>query len=150
MPVSPSPGTLERTPCCAGADEVASVRLYSVPAVGLATLLGSPLAGAFVMQHNFKVLGRGNQLLRLWSLAIGLFVATFSLSSWHPETFSAQLLIVPEVLVMLVYARFCFSGSAGWQAHGRYSNWRVLGIWLLLLLVILTTIIELTLLLSLF
>lgn len=150
MPVTTSPSTLERIPHCAGADEAASAKLYSVTAVGLATFLGSPLAGAFVMQHNFKILGRGKQSLKLWSLAISLLFATFSLSSWRPEIFSAQLLIVPEVLVMLVYARLCFADAARWQAERLYSNWRVLGICLLLLLAVLLTVIEMTLFLNLF
>ncbi|ARU87651.1 hypothetical protein [Pseudomonas sp. M30-35] len=147
MTVSASPRTLERGPRCAGADDV---KLYSVAAIALATLLGSPLAGAFVMQHNFNVLGRRHQSFRLWGIAISLFVAAFFICAFLPETFGAQLLIVLETLVMSVYAKRSFAGSVELQGKAFYSNWRVVGICLLLLLVMLVAIIEVTLFLNLF
>lgn len=150
MIVSTSPSAQEQLPHCAGADEIVSAKLYSVTAIALATLLGSPLAGAFVMQHNFNVLGRSNQSLRLWGIAISLFVATFGISGLLPEAFGAQLLIALETLAMLVYAKLSFADSAELQVKAFYSNWRVVGICLLLLLVMLVAIIEVTLFLHLF
>lgn len=147
MMVSTSPGTLDQLPRCAGVDDA---KLYSVTAIVLATLLGSPLAGAFVMQHNFNVLGRSNQSFRLWAIAISLLVTAFGISGLLPEAFGVQLLIALETLAMLVYAKLSFADSVELQPKAFYSNLRVVGICLLLLLVMLVAIIEVTLFLNLF
>ncbi|WP_339487492.1 hypothetical protein [Pseudomonas sp. EL_65y_Pfl2_R95] len=138
------------TPHRAGTLEVAEARLYSVTAIVIATLLGTSLAGAFLCHHNLSVLGRANELFRLWAIAISLFAATFALAALLPEAYGRQLLVVPEALAMLMYAKLSFAGSAQLHAKGFYSNWRTVGICLLLLLAMLAAIMELAFFLSLF
>ncbi|MFI8481637.1 hypothetical protein ACIGCM_13825 [Pseudomonas sp. NPDC078700] len=119
-------------------------------AIVIATILGTPLAGAFVLHHNLIVLGRSRESFRLWLVAISLFIVTFAFCEVLPEAYGAQLLIVPEALIMFGYAKYSFADSAQLQARGFYSNWRAVGVCLLLLLAMLAAILELMFFLRLF
>lgn len=131
--------------CSAGTYEEPAVKLHSVSAIVIATVLGSPLAGAFIFNHNLNALGRSAESVKLWVLAIGLLIATLSVSTLLPEGVAAQLLILAEALAMYVYAKLSFTGlvnTSAQQARRYYSDWLAVGICVLLLLAALLTMVP--------
>jgi len=111
-----------------------TARLYSLRAVGWATLFGSPLAGAFIITKNLRLLGRAADIRKTWALAVVLSVVLMGLSFVLPDNLSATGFTVAQVMGMYFYAKSLYETSL--SQHGEkggafYSNWRAVGIGLL-------------------
>ena len=114
--------------------------LYSLPAVGLATFFGTPLAGAYVLAHNLRHYGLRKELQQAWWLAIGIFVVVTALGFLLPESVPGIAFTVVQVIAMNQYAKSVLGSRMQEYAaeQGRlYSNWRAVGIGLLFILAIL-------------
>lgn len=112
-------------------------KLYSLAAVGWATFFGTPLAGAYVLNHNLKALGLLDKLKTTWLAAIGLLLVVMALSFMLPDNAPGTGLTVVQVMVMYFYAKpLIASQVADHRAHqgALFSNWRAVGIGLLFLL----------------
>jgi len=104
--------------------------LYSPGQIGGVTLLGGPLAGAFLLAANYA--GLNDATARTRTLAIGLLgsIAFFALAIAVPAGLSRPLPIV-SVIAMRSIAdslqgeRYRKRLAAGGR---RYSNWRVAGL----------------------
>ncbi|MFV3303994.1 hypothetical protein ACNFBT_01770 [Pseudomonas sp. NY15181] len=72
--------------------------LYRLAAVGIATFFGTPVAGAWIIAHNLRCLGRHEQIRNVWLAGVGLFVV-LSLIGWFlPDNFSAAPTTIAAVL----------------------------------------------------
>ncbi|KAF1068875.1 MAG: hypothetical protein GAK45_01245 [Pseudomonas citronellolis] len=104
--------------------------LYKLSAVGLATLFGTPLAGAWVLQHNLRAMGLASRSTGAWIAAVVLLIGTLLIG----VVFRSNLPIVPvavlQVFVMHQYARKLL-GAEREAVPQYYSNWRAFGIALL-------------------
>ncbi|WP_152225320.1 hypothetical protein [Pseudomonas sp. SCB32] len=128
-----------KTPHASLLDNPPGKPLYRLAAVGIATFFGTPIAGAWVIVHNLRHLGRDDQVRNAWLMGFGLFVA-LSLIGWLlPDNVSAAPTTIAAVLGMYQYARHG-TGDALEQHASRggtfLSNWRAFGISLLCLLAI--------------
>lgn len=126
--------------------QIGSTRLYSLAAVGWATLLGSPLAGAFIIMKNLRSLGRTAEVAQVWMMASGAFVVLLGLGMVLPDNLSTTGITVAQVMGMYFYAKTLFEVSVrqhrerGWAFH---SNWRAAGVGLLFLLGLLVVMVPL-------
>ena len=59
--------------------------LYSIAGVGLATFIGTPLAGAWLLAHNLQLLGRSDRVAMVWAIAVVFLVVTLGLAFLLPE-----------------------------------------------------------------
>ncbi len=101
--------------------------LFSVAQVGLATFLGTPIAGAWLMRKNFLVLGQASAATR--TLLIGFFATglLFFVAFWLPESFPSQVLPLVSILSMNVWYNLsqgeAFKTHA--EAHGATASWGI-------------------------
>lgn len=127
----------------------AGERLYSLAAVGWATFFGTPLAGAYVLNHNLKALGLLDKLKATWLLAIGLLLVVTALAFVLPDNAPGTAFTVAQMMAMYYYAKQLHAPAL--DAHRAqqgtfFSNWRAVGIGLLMLLAVLVVAIPLLLL----
>ncbi|MGL4319205.1 MAG: hypothetical protein ACRCTL_21630 [Pseudomonas sp.] len=121
-------------------------KLYSLAAIGLATFFGTPLAGAYVLNHNLKALGLLDKLKTTWLLASGCLLAVLLLSFLLPDGTPGSGLTVAQVVVMYMYAKQLHAPAL--QAHREqqgafFSNWRAVGVGLLFLVAVLLVLVPL-------
>lgn len=130
----------------------ASTPLYSLGAAGIATFFGTPVAGSWVIAQNLKRLGRPKEVQAAWLVGLGITFLIFVLAWILPANFPAAPINIAAVFAMLLYAKqntreALESHSA---AGGTYiSNWRVVGISLLILLAMIAVFLGVTFLLAL-
>ncbi|MBX3024097.1 hypothetical protein KF840_04220 [bacterium] len=116
--------------------------LYSPRQVVSATMLASPLAGAWLLAANFQRLG--DRPARTRSLTWGILgtIAVFVIAWFLPDRFPRLLLpLIYGVIMHLAANRLQGPAFAAHLAAGgrRHSSWRVLGIGLLVLGILLLT-----------
>ena len=120
------------------AELVASVAgarpLYSIGAVGIATFIGSPLAGALLLTRNLAALGRSSESGGIWGLAVAVFVALTALALILPESVPA----LPFTIAQLMWMTWLTQQRVGEQIRVHreqagifHSNWKAAGIGLL-------------------
>lgn len=109
-------------------------RLYKSVAVGLATFLGSPLAGAYILTRNLKALGRSGEAGGVWAIAVALLAVTMICAFLLPEEVPALPFTIVQILVMgwLSNSRTATDLAQHLEQDGAFhSNWRAAGIGLL-------------------
>lgn len=119
--------------------------LYSLMAVGLATFIGSPLAGAYVLAQNLKTLGRPAEVATVWAIAVAVLVLTMVCAMLLPDEVPALPFTIVQIAIM------------AWLANSRigpdllqyvekggvlYSNWRAAGIALLFTLALIVLLVP--------
>lgn len=129
-----------------------SQRLCSIAAVGLATFLGTSLAGAYFMTNNLKALGREAEVKKVWITGIAIFVIMTLAGMLLPESIPAAVFILPPLFAMNAYARQLFGPQVAEHKanNGAFvSLWRVAGISLLFILAVFVALMPLAMLFSL-
>ncbi len=121
-------------------------KLYSLAAIGLATFFGTPLAGAYVLNHNLKALGLLDKLKTSWVMAGVCLLAVLVISFMLPEGTPNTGFAVAQVMAMYYYAKQLHAPAL--DAHRAeqgafFSNWRAVGIGLLFLPAVLLVLIPL-------
>ncbi|AZD38316.1 Permease of the major facilitator superfamily [Pseudomonas chlororaphis subsp. aurantiaca] len=128
------------------AASTAPLRLYSINAVGLATFLGTSLAGSYIIAANLKALGRESEVKKAWYVGIGLLVLMMVLSAVLPESVPAVVFVLPPLFAMNTYARQLFGPVVIEHKLSKgpfFSLWRVAGISLLFMLAFVVALIPL-------
>src|SRR5579875_1680157 len=77
--------------------ETVNNKLYSGKGVTIATLLGGPLAGGYLIAKNFKALNQPEKIGRTWSYSIVVFILVIALAVIMPPQ-------VPQILFVVLYA----------------------------------------------
>ncbi|AZC33603.1 hypothetical protein PUP68_29635 [Pseudomonas chlororaphis] len=124
----------------------APLRLYSINAVGLATFLGTSLAGSYMIAANLKALGRESEVKKAWYVGIGLLVLMMVLGGVLPESVPAMVFVLPPLFAMNAYARQLFGPVVIEHKLSKgpfFSLWRVAGISLLFMLAFVVALIPL-------
>ncbi|MDD0844749.1 hypothetical protein [Pseudomonas sp. Gutcm_11s] len=121
--------------------------LYRMSAVGIATFFGTPLAGAFIIAHNLRAFGRGEQVRSAWGMGLGIFVAFMLVGYWLPEGAGGVGMTVAQVFTMHYYAKNLFGDAVAGHGGPFLSNWRAFGISLLFLVAVIVVLIPIGLLL---
>ncbi|MGZ3916215.1 MAG: hypothetical protein ACXVBT_15760 [Flavisolibacter sp.] len=122
-------------------------KFYNERAVLLATFLGGPLAGAWLMASNFKAMGETVRATRTWVLAVMALVLVFLLS------LIPSLDKIPAISYSFAFcwtARFLTRKYQGPQIQlhqengGQfYTTWRAVGIGLIGMAVVIVIILVL-------
>ncbi len=127
----------------------AGQRLYSLAAVGWATVFGSPLAGAYIIARNLRILGRGAEERKVWLTGVAVLVALLLLALLLPENMPTAAFTAAQVVGMYQYGKVTYAEQVVRHAQqgGRfYSNWRAVGVGLLILLAFVVLVVPLALL----
>lgn len=114
-----------------------SGRLYKPMAVGLATFLGSPLAGAYILTQNLKHLGRSEEIRNVWLIAVGLLLVTMLCAALLPESVPSLPFTIVQIIAMGALSNHYTATDLARhleQAGSFHSNWRAAGISLLFML----------------
>lgn len=120
---------------------VPKYKLYSIKAVVIATIFGTPLAGGYLISRNFSVLG--NKKYALWSIvfAVLAILVSFVLGNVIPENVPPMVVSLP-ILFVITQLMKTLQGSALDQhlSHGGKleSCWKAFGISMIFLIVVLT------------
>lgn len=113
--------------------------LYSIAGVGLATFIGTPLAGAWLLAHNLQLLGKADRVAMVWGVSIALLVVTLVLAFVLPEEVPALPFAIAQLMAMIMLAKNLMEAELKQhtEAGGVYlSNWRAAGIGLLFTLAV--------------
>lgn len=108
--------------------------LYSVAGVGLATFIGTPLAGAWLLAHNLQLLGQAHRVAMVWGISVVLLLVTLVLAFVLPEEVPALPFAVAQLMAMIMLAKNLMEADLKQhvEAGGAFlSNWRAAGIGLL-------------------
>jgi hypothetical protein len=108
--------------------------LYRLSAVGLATFLGTPLAGAWLLAHNLQLLGRADRVAMVWATSVALLLVTLVLAFVLPEEVPAMPFAIAQLAAMMVLAKNLMEADIKQhtEAGGAFlSNWRAAGVGLL-------------------
>ena len=106
-------------------------KLYSPQQVGVAAFVGTPLPAGFLLAQNYKALGKGSAARQAWVFGllgtIVLLAIAFVLPDKFPRTVIplAYSLAIRELAKQRQGAAFAAHLAAGGE---RQSNWRVAGI----------------------
>ncbi|MGY4819525.1 hypothetical protein ACVNP3_26745 [Pseudomonas chlororaphis subsp. piscium] len=128
------------------AASTAPLRLYSINAVGLATFLGTSLAGSYMIASNLKAMGRESEVKKAWYIGIGLFILMMVLGMVLPESVPTVVFVLPPIFAMNAYARQLFGSAVLEHKLSKgpfFSLWRVAGISLLFMLAVFVALIPL-------
>lgn len=113
--------------------------LYSIAGVGLATFIGTPLAGAWLLAHNLQLLGKADRVALVWGVSIVLLLVTLVLAFVLPEEVPALPFAVAQLMAMIMLAKNLMEVELKQhtEAGGVFlSNWRAAGIGLLFTLAV--------------
>lgn len=113
--------------------------LYKISAVGIATFIGTPVAGAWIIVQNLKRLGRPAEARNIWLTGIGLTLAMFVVGQLLPANISGMPMVIATLYVMVGLARQRFEPVLKQRATNAShfaSNWRAFGVSLLFLLAV--------------
>lgn len=108
--------------------------LYSIAGVGLATFIGTPLAGAWLLAHNLQLLGQAHRVAMVWGISVALLLATLVLAFVLPEEVPAMPFAIAQLMAMIMLAKNLMEADLKQhlEAGGTFlSNWRAAGIGLL-------------------
>ena len=109
-------------------------RLYSQDQIALATFLGTPLVGGWLIAANDKTLARLEQANKAIAVGIGVTLVVLALAVVLPDSFPNIALPVVCAVAFRAWADSRFSAVLErHKANGgaRYSWWRVVGLALL-------------------
>ncbi|PCI42095.1 MAG: hypothetical protein COB51_13395 [Moraxellaceae bacterium] len=117
----------------------ADFKLYKISGVGLATVLGSPIAGGILMSQNFRRLGNQAAANKTLVLSILGTIAVFVIAYFIPENIDVPgaALTVPQLIIMIMLTKqFQESDIKQHQEAGGImaSNWKAFGIAILVVL----------------
>lgn len=113
--------------------------LYSIAGVGLATFIGTPLAGAWLLAHNLQLLGKADRVALVWGVSIVLLLVTLVLAFVLPEEVPALPFAVAQLMAMIMLAKNLMEVELKQhtEAGGVFlSKWRAAGIGLLFTLAV--------------
>ena len=108
--------------------------LYSIAGVGLATFIGTPLAGAWLLAHNLQLLGKADRVAMVWGISVFLLVVTLVLAFVLPEEVPAMPFAIAQLMAMIMFAKSLMEADLKQHAEagGAFlSNWRSAGIGLM-------------------
>ena len=108
--------------------------LYRLGAVGLATFIGTPLAGAWLLAHNLQLLGRADRVAMVWAISVVLLLITLALAFVLPEEVPAMPFTIAQLVAMMMLAKHLMEVDIRQhtEAGGAFiSNWRAAGVGLL-------------------
>lgn len=116
--------------------------LYKVSGVGIATFLGTPIAGGLLMSRNFKRLGNEAAARKTLILSVMGTIAVFVLAFFIPENIDVpgSALAAPQLVLMIMLTKQLQEKDIKQheEAGGiMASNWKALGIAMLVVLAIL-------------
>lgn len=138
-PYQPPKATLSANP---QADPAA--KLFKVSGIGMATFLGSVLAGGLLMAANYRALGKPDLAARATWYSLFATVAVLLLGALLPSSIPGAVFVVPLLMVMIQLvkqhqgAAITSREAAGLPMH---SNWLAAGIALLVVVALVLTII---------
>lgn len=122
-------------------DSVAKVKLYKLSGMVLATLFGSPIAAGYLMSRNYRALGmpseaRNAMFFSIFGMivfvAVAMYLDTIATAP-NSAYFSTQMVAV-YLLVKKYQGNFLENHK---EVNGNFnSNWKAVGISLLLAIVI--------------
>nr|WP_322940673.1 hypothetical protein [Pseudomonas sp. s4] len=108
--------------------------LFSIAGVGLASFIGAPLAGAWLLAHNLQLLGRADRVAMVWAMAVFFLVVTLGLAFLLPEEVPGMPFAIAQLMAMIMFAKSLMEADLKQHAEARgafLSNWRALGIGLM-------------------
>lgn len=117
----------------------ADARLYKVSGIGLATFIGSALAGGWLMARNYRALGEHDKARRALVYSLLGTLAMMLLALALPDGVPALSFTLPQLGALMYFARR-YQGDriAQYEAASRAcSNWRAFGIGLLVMAMLL-------------
>lgn len=119
--------------------ESPSYKLYSANSVGIATFFGSPLAGAYLMSRNYKVLGNQKNAYMAILYGVLTLVASFILVLLLPDYIPSGILTLPELFATVQLMKH-LQGPA-LEKHlsnngALESRWKAFGISIMFMVVI--------------
>lgn len=116
-------------------------QLYKVSGVGLATFLGTPIAGGILMAKNFQRLGNRAAAKKTLLLSILATITVFILAYFIPETLeiSGIALTMPQLLIMIMLTKQLQESDI--KQHEEFggamaSNWKAFGVAIVVVLII--------------
>lgn len=130
----------------------ADAPLFRISAIGLATVLGSVLAGGWLIAMNYAALGRPAQARKARWFSLLTLIVVMVLAEVLPVQVPAALFVVVQVLGTVHLARSLQGEAiAARAASGRpmRSNWLAVGISLVFLVLLLVLLVGSALLLAL-
>jgi hypothetical protein len=80
-------------------------KLFSPGQVALASFLGLPVAGCFLVSHNCRTLGQSNLVSRVWAIGIAITVASMALSMFVPDNFPNLPIPLALTIASFYYAK---------------------------------------------
>ena len=102
--------------------------------IGVATFIGTPLAGAWLLAHNLQLLGKADRVALVWGLSVVLLLVTLVLAFVLPESVPAMPFAIAQLMAMIMLAKNLQEADLKQHADagGAFlSNWRAAGIGLL-------------------
>ncbi|MEQ9442831.1 MAG: hypothetical protein RIG62_27570 [Cyclobacteriaceae bacterium] len=131
-------------------------KVYSAIGVRLGTFIGGPLAGGYLLSQNFKAIGRADLARRTQVLGMLITVAFLSALAAAPEGATDKIpgVIFPLLFMFLAnrlfdrYQKEAVDQLLQAEEGTQLSNWRVVGISLLLVTITLLLLLFLILLLN--
>ena len=108
--------------------------LYSIAGIGVATFIGTPLAGAWLLAHNLQLLGQAHRVAMVWGISVALLLVTLVLAVVLPDEVPALPFAIAQLMVMIMLAKNLQEADLKQHADvgGAFlSNWRAAGIGLL-------------------
>lgn len=99
--------------------------LYSPRQIYMASFLGSPIAAAWFIRHNFLTLGNKSALLRTLWLGLAATIAVVVTGYFLPKQFPNALLPLLYSYAIYLYAQFLFKTpyNKHLTAGGRRGSW---------------------------
>ena len=114
-------------------NEVSDAKLYNDRSMTLATFLGGPLAGGYIMAKNFKALDEPGKIATTWAIAIFSLIVVMALAFAIPESVHIPNLLFP--IIMSAIAGYVFKSTQGEQVKkhsenggGIFSVWRAVAL----------------------
>lgn len=108
--------------------------LYSIAGIGVATFIGTPLAGAWLLAHNLQLLGQAHRVAMVWGISVVLLLVTLVLAVVLPDEVPALPFAIAQLMAMIMLAKNLQEADLKQHADagGAFlSNWRAAGIGLL-------------------
>jgi len=122
-------------------------QLYKISGIGLATFVGSALAGGFLISQNYKRLGNVRMANKALTYSVIATITLFLIAYFIPEDMNIPNIvftIVQVVALVQIAKQQQEKELSDHVAHGGAlaSNWKAFGISLLVLLVMLMVLIP--------
>ncbi|MCW9046514.1 MAG: hypothetical protein OQK46_00435 [Gammaproteobacteria bacterium] len=121
--------------------------LYKITGIGLATFVGSTLAGGFLIAQNYKRLGNVRMANKTLTYTVLATIVLFLIAYFMPENMNVPNIVftIVQVAVLVQIAKKLQQKElSNHVAHGGAlaSNWKAFGISLLVIIVLLAVLIP--------